>query len=64
MKWCAYGAIDAEESPLKGEALVLLANMAYKRYLDSVVIVNDIRGHAAVMKIYDDAISQAERETE
>lgn len=60
-RWCALGAINAEsgkvhQSPAM-EVLELIAGGDLE--VDSVVEVNDVFGHEAVMQLYDCAISAA-----
>jgi hypothetical protein len=58
LRFCAVGACqyaDEHEWP----RLEMLLNMsAYELYFSTVVTVNDIMGHAAVMTVFDHAINR------
>lgn len=70
-KWCAKGAICAElgvSDPLPLESPLLwflrkAASVKYGSTCGDVVTINDTRGHAAVLALYDRAIELAEAES-
>jgi hypothetical protein len=59
--WCAYGALskvsglEPEECD-SSDALEFAANELFEQ---SVVDVNDLRGHAAILQVFDKAIEEA-----
>jgi hypothetical protein len=57
-RWCASGALYAVGDPTC-EARVLLAQAANDLFGDSPTLVNDYRGHAAVLAMYDIAIESS-----
>jgi hypothetical protein len=61
-KWCALGALDAECWGRSFDMAIVYLSKAVPLVSDLVLVstVNDRRGHAAVLAVYDEAIRLAE----
>lgn len=61
-RMCAYGAIGIHNSRVT-DASRLLCQVALELYRETIITVNDTRGHEAVMRVYDEAIRRAMNDT-
>lgn len=62
-RWCAYGALRAEEAVIDGPESKLLDTASIDLFdCVSPATVNDKLGHAAVLQMFDAAIAAAEAE--
>lgn len=58
--WCAHGALRAVGIPLYAPEEILLFEAAGELFKLEPYAVNDQRGHAAILGVYDLAIAKAE----
>lgn len=62
--WCAYGALKAECAASEQdyrEHEYLLQRASQDLFCKMPAVVNDVRGHKAVLRVYDRAIELAEQ---